>query len=305
MADAKNSSPAALPAGRTDTIVREIAAAREACFGAWADPRLLAQWWGPEGFTNTFHRFALEAGAKWELTMHGPDGAAYPNEWLVLAVVPNERLELLHVHDTHRFRLVVDFEDAGPGRTKLTFVNVYDDAAEFARVREFIMPANRQMLTRLEAVLTAGRDIRVSRVFNAPRALVWRAWTDPKHLSQWWGPQGFTTSFETMEVRPGGMMKHVMVGPDGTRYPNKAIFLEVVEPELIRYKNAGGREDGSAGGHFVATWTFKDLGGGRTELTIHMVCETAEMRDRLEREFGAVEGAHQTLARLAEHLGRM
>ena len=87
-------------------------------------------------------------------------------------------------------------------------------------------------------------EIVISRVFNAPRELVWKAWTDPKHVVNWWGPRGFSTTIETMDVRPGGTWIHVMHGPDGAKYPNKSIFTEVVPFERISYKHAGNKEGG-------------------------------------------------------------
>jgi uncharacterized protein YndB with AHSA1/START domain len=147
----------------------------------------------------------------------------------------------------------------------------------------------------------ADREIVLSRVFDAPRELVWEAWTDPEHVVYWWGPNGFTTTIETMDVRPGGVWKHVMHGPDGTDYPNKSVFTEVVKPERIAYSHGGGRK-GAPGARFEATWTFEALDRGTTRVTIRMVFPTVEGRDRVVREYGAIEGGKQTLERLAEHL---
>src|SRR5271170_6970154 len=91
---------------------------------------------------------------------------------------------------------------------------------------------------------TADREIVISRVFDAPRELVWQAWTDPKQVVRWWGPNGFTTTIEVMDVRPGGVWKHVMLGPDGTNYPNESLFQEVVSPERIVFAHGGAREGG-------------------------------------------------------------
>jgi uncharacterized protein YndB with AHSA1/START domain len=145
------------------------------------------------------------------------------------------------------------------------------------------------------------RELVLSREFDAPRDLVWQAWTNPMHVVRWWGPKGFTTTIETMDVRPGGAWKHVMRGPDGTNYPNESVFSEVVWPERIVYSHAGRRE-GGPGVHFVATWTFESLEGNRTRLTIRQVFATAAQREQVVREFGAEEGARQTLGRLAEYL---
>ena len=86
------------------------------------------------------------------------------------------------------------------------------------------------------------RAIIATRVLEAPRALVWQAWTDPKHLAQWWGPNGFTTTTSAFDMRPGGVWRFVMHGPDGRDYENRITFDEVVKPERIRYHHGGGDE---------------------------------------------------------------
>jgi uncharacterized protein YndB with AHSA1/START domain len=120
----------------------------------------------------------------------------------------------------------------------------------------------------------------------------------------WWGPRGFSTTIEEMDVRPGGVWKHVMHGPDGVNYPNKSIFKEVVKPERIIYSHGGGRENGP-GASFVATWTFDAVETGKTKVTIRMVFPSAPDRNFVVKEFGAIEGGKQTLERLGEHLTKM
>ena len=151
---------------------------------------------------------------------------------------------------------------------------------------------------------TADREIVISREFAAPRELVWEAMVNPEHVVQWWGPRGFTTTIEEMDVRPGGVWKHVMHGPDGVNYPNHSVFKEVAKPERIVYSHGGARE-GGPGVSFVATWTFDAVATGRTRVTIRMVFPSAADRDFVVREFGAIEGGQQTLERLAEHLPKM
>lgn len=144
---------------------------------------------------------------------------------------------------------------------------------------------------------TSDREIRITRVVNAPRERVWEAMTNPRQVSQWWGPNGFSTRIETMEVKPGGVWKHVMRGPDGTEYPNKSIFREVVHPERLVLSVSGGSK-GRPGVSFDATWTFEDIGDGKTRVTIHSVFPTAENRDTVIKSYNAIEGGNQTLARL-------
>jgi uncharacterized protein YndB with AHSA1/START domain len=145
----------------------------------------------------------------------------------------------------------------------------------------------------------AAREIVITRLVDAPRALVWEAWTDPKQVVKWWGPNGFSTKIEVMDVRPGGVWRHTMRGPDGAEYPNESTFIEVKKPERIVYKH-GGHKKGGASVSFESTWTFMER-GGKTEVTIRMVFPSAEERNRVATEFGAVEGGNQTLGRLADY----
>lgn len=153
---------------------------------------------------------------------------------------------------------------------------------------------------------TKDRELIVSRVVNAPRNLVWEAMTNPHHVVHWWGPEGFSDSLEEMDVRPGGVWKHIMLGPDGINYPNKAVFTEVVKPEYLTFKQTGGEQNGRRKGvNFLSTWTFEALDAGRTKVTIHMIFSTAGERNRVLAEYHAEEGGHQTLARLDAYASKM
>jgi uncharacterized protein YndB with AHSA1/START domain len=146
------------------------------------------------------------------------------------------------------------------------------------------------------------RSIITTRLLDAPRELVWKAWADPKHLAQWWGPTGFTTTTSAFDMRPGGVWRFVMHGPDGRDYENRITFNEIVKPERLVYSHDGGEDVEDV--QFRTTVTFEDL-GGKTKLTMRGVFPTAAERDRVAKEYGAIEGAQQTLARLAEYLATM
>ena len=143
---------------------------------------------------------------------------------------------------------------------------------------------------------TADREIVTTAVIAAPRARVFEAWVDPVQMVQWWGPNGFTTTMQEMDVRPGGVWQFIMHGPDGVDYKNKSIFEEIVTPERIVFSHLSGPA-------FRMTATF-DEGGGRTTVTMQMVFESTKERDQAVKVFGAVEGAKQTLARLEQHVMR-
>jgi uncharacterized protein YndB with AHSA1/START domain len=143
------------------------------------------------------------------------------------------------------------------------------------------------------------RSIIGMREFDAPRDLVFAAWSDPKHLAQWWGPNGFTTTTHSFDFRPGDMWRFVMHGPDGRDYQNRIVFEEVVRPERIIYRHSGAGDTESV--QFRTTVTFEDL-GGKTRLTLHARFPTPEDRERVIRDYGADKGMVQTLARLADYL---
>ncbi|MFN7957392.1 MAG: SRPBCC family protein [Holophagaceae bacterium] len=137
------------------------------------------------------------------------------------------------------------------------------------------------------------RDILTTRTFAAPREAVFAAWTDPAQLAQWWGPAGFTNTFETFDLRPGGLWRFIMHGPDGTAFPNESVFTEIVAPERIVF-------DHVSGPRFQVTATFTELPGG-TRLAFRMRFATvAECRAIQHLAAGANE---QVFDRLAALLG--
>ena len=130
---------------------RVLDAPRERVFSAFSEAGQLAQWWGPEGFRNTFHEFDLRAGGAWRYTMHGPNGADYPNESVFVEVVKPERIVIEHVSGP-RFRLTITLA-AEAGRTRLTWRQRFPTAADCDRIKALAIPANEQNLDRLEARL--------------------------------------------------------------------------------------------------------------------------------------------------------
>ena len=150
---------------------------------------------------------------------------------------------------------------------------------------------------------TDPRAIIGSRVFDAPRALVFSAFTDPQHLAQWWGPNGFTTTTHAFDFRPGGVWRFVMHGPDGRDYQNRVTYDEIVPPERLVYHHGGG--DDVEPVQFSQTLTFEDLGNGKTRLTWHGTFPSADERARVIKEYGADKGLVQTMARLADYVVAM
>jgi uncharacterized protein YndB with AHSA1/START domain len=138
-----------------------------------------------------------------------------------------------------------------------------------------------------------------TRLLDAPRQLVWSVWTDPKHLSQWWGPNGFRTTTSAFEFKAGGVWRFVMHGPNGRDYQNRITFDEIVKPERIAYHHGG--DDDVEPVQFRTVVTFDDL-GAKTRVTLRGVFSSAEERKRVIWEYGADKGLVQTLARLGEYV---
>lgn len=143
---------------------------------------------------------------------------------------------------------------------------------------------------------TAEREMVVSRVCDAPRKLVFSAFTGAG-IEQWWGPNGFTTTTSKRDVHVGGTWRFVMHGPDGTDYDNRIVYTGIFSPDRLEYDHFAGDETEP---HFKATVTFNDVNGG-TEVTLRLLFPTAENRDEAATH-GAIEGGNQTLGRLAEFL---
>jgi uncharacterized protein YndB with AHSA1/START domain len=144
---------------------------------------------------------------------------------------------------------------------------------------------------------TADRELRISRVLNAPIELVWEVWTDPEHLKQWWGPDGFTNTITKMEIRKDGEWSLVMHGPDGTDYKNESIFKEIIKHKKIVY-------DHVSGPRFLATIEF-EAQGNKTRIDWHMLFETKDQFIRTVKTFKADEGLKQNISRMDQYLMEM
>ncbi len=152
---------------------------------------------------------------------------------------------------------------------------------------------------------SAQRELVMTRIFDAPRELVFKAWTDPKHVAQWWGPKGFTNPVCEMDLRPGGSLRIVMRAPDGVDYPTTGVFREIVEPERLVFTDVALDEKGNPVLEGLTIVTLAEH-GGKTKLTLHTAQTStigfvAEATKKLE---GMEEGWTQSLDRLAERVRR-
>ncbi len=137
-------------------------------------------------------------------------------------------------------------------------------------------------------------ELLITKTFNAPIELVWKAWTDPGYVAQWWGPAGFTTTIIKMNVQEGEEWLLTLHGPDGKNYPNKSIFREVIPFEKIVYEHFNP--------DFIATILFKPAGNDQTVLDWSLRFDTPEMFDIVVKTFKADEGHRENVTKLEAFL---
>jgi len=144
---------------------------------------------------------------------------------------------------------------------------------------------------------TQDRELLLTRMLNAPIELVWEVWTNPEHLAQWWGPNGFTNTITKMDVQPEGEWDLVMHGPDGTDYKNKSVFKEVILHKKIVYEHISGPK-------FLATIEF-DEQGDKTFIKWHMLFESKEQFIQTVKTFKADEGLKQNVEKLDRYVASL
>jgi uncharacterized protein YndB with AHSA1/START domain len=131
---------------------RVFNAPRKIVFSAWTNPDLLTQWWGPKGFTSTFHQFELKQGGVWKYTQHGPNGGNYENESVFVKIEEPERIIIDHVSPPH-FLLTASFEEVDENKTRLVFEQAFDTVEEYNKIKVFAVDANEENMDRLEEAL--------------------------------------------------------------------------------------------------------------------------------------------------------
>ncbi|MBI5890060.1 MAG: SRPBCC domain-containing protein [Nitrosomonadales bacterium] len=130
-----------------------------------------------------------------------------------------------------------------------------------------------------------GHELVITRTFNAPRPLVWQVWTDPRHVTQWWGPRGFGNSSCEAALQVGGTFRLYLCAPDGNTYPCTGIFREIVEPQRIVYDSTADESHPCGAGlppRSLVTVTFAEH-GDKTTLTLHTLFENTTRKEAANR----------------------
>ena len=321
-------------------LTRVINAPRELVFKLWTEHALMARWWGPKHFANPVCDLDVRVGGEIYVEMESPDGTLYPMGGEYVAIEPPRRLVMItkalpnDAEGTWGLENlnVITFRERGGRTTIAVRVEVLSATEEAepclagmeagwsqsldklaALADELQQRQHQQQSTNpkwsnstmaenqnIPATLVGDREIMAVRHFDAPRELVYRAWTEQNQVEQWWGPQGFTTTTSLHEVKPGGVWRFVMHGPDGRDYQNKITYLEVVPNERLVYKHGGDKDVEPV--NFSVTVTFDEVGANKTKLTMRMQFPNAAARDYVIKTYGAAEGLNETLGRLTKYI---
>jgi uncharacterized protein YndB with AHSA1/START domain len=145
---------------------------------------------------------------------------------------------------------------------------------------------------------TENREMRITRTFKAPIELMWEVWTAPEHIMNWWGPKGFTSTISKMEVKEGGEWILTLRRPDGTNYPNRSIFKEIIPFKKIVFEHFNP--------HFITTVLFNpSADGGETQIDWTLLFDTAEMRETVIKAHKADEGQKQNIEKLEKYITKL
>ncbi len=257
-------------APRAIIVSRVFDAPPELVFAAWTDAKHVGNWWGPKGFTTTTYEIDVRPGGVWRFMMHGPDGVDYPNKITYREIVRPERLVYDHndLEDPTFHHVTVTFEEQS-GQTRLTMRSVFKSAEDRDAVvkKHNAIEGAHQHLDRLGRQLEKMQELVTTRIFDAPREVVFQAWTEPERLKRWWGPKGFTNPVCEVDVRPGGAIRIHMRAPDGVVYPMTGVFREVVPPERLVFTSWALDPSGEPLFEVLNMVTFADE-GGKTKLTL-------------------------------------
>jgi len=304
----KGSSPADAPADRTLVVTRVFDAPRDLVYKAWTDPKQVAQWFPPKEFTAPVCEVDARPGGVFRVHMKGPDaepfhGAIFPGEGVFREVVPNERLAFTFAGEGDGppppILMTVLFEDQGR-RTKITVKQTAETVADYeALLKLGAAEGLSQSFDKLDALLAGtspdtlvsvkGRTLSLTRTFDAPRDLVWKAFTDPAHIVKWMFANDWESPFAETDLRPGGDFRIGMRPADhsGEGFVFSGKYREVVKPERIVQEIGDGR---------VMKTTFEDV-GGKTKLTLSVEMAMSEEQERA--------GYSQILQHFAEHIATL
>lgn len=314
-----------LPSDREIVLTRVFDAPRELVWKACTDPEAIPRWWGPRRHTTTVDKMDVRPGGAWRFVSRDPDGNEFAFHGEYREVVPPERMVQTFEFEGMPGHVSVDTMTLveRQGKTTLTSTSVLDSVEDRDGMLQSGMEAGvRETYDRLAEYLesmardrvTSHRELVIERVFDAPRELAWKAWTEPEQVMRWWGPKGFTSPAAKIDFRMGRKYLFAMRSPEfheGQVLWSTGVYREIVPLERIVCTDSFADENGNVvpASHYgmigdfplemLVTVTFEEH-GGKTKLTLHHVGIPAGAH----RE-GAHQGWSESFDKLAEYLAKV
>jgi uncharacterized protein YndB with AHSA1/START domain len=306
-------------------ITRIFDAPRGLVWKAWTEPDRVKKWWGPKFFTAPVLNMDLHVGGKYLSCMRGPDNKDYWSTGVFREIIPMKRLIYTDSFADEKGKKVpashygmsgdwpsellvtVTFDDIG-GKTKMTLEHAGLPAGQmsdlarvgwnesFDKLADSIVPIDR---TKILAE-PGKQEVIITREFDAPRKLVFKVYTDPNLIPQWWGPRRFTTVIDKMDVKQGGLWRFVQRSTAGNEYAFHGVIHEITSPERV----VSTFEFEGMPGHISLDTVTLEESGGKTKFTTRSVFQTIEDRDGMIKS-GMEEGVFETMDRLAELLEKL
>jgi uncharacterized protein YndB with AHSA1/START domain len=313
----QNSSPATtitLPSEREIVITRSFNAPRELVFKAHLDPVLIPLWWGPRSTTTVVEKLDAQPGGEWRF-LHSSDGFEMSFYGEFREITPHERIVQTSEFSGAPGHVILEtiLFDEQDGKTLMTIIEAFDTVEERDAVLQSGMESGlRESHDRLEELAQrmgpeGPKQITITRIFDAPRALVWKAWTDPQYLMRWWGPAHFTSPVAKIDLRVGGKYLFAMRSPEGQDLYSTGTYKKIDPMNEIIYTDSFSDEEGNVlppsafgmGDDYPVesdvTVKFEDV-QGKTRMTV-----TTRRPQGIMGEY-AIAGWNESLDKLAESL---
>lgn len=280
-------------------IIRIYDAPVKTVWDAWTDPKQVAKWWGPRGFTLTTHSKELKVGGIWHYTMHGSDGTDYPNKTLYHEVEKYSKLVYDHGGYDERkplFRVTVLFSEEDKGKTKMDMTMTLPTPEAAIEIARFIKQAGGnstwdRLAEYLDKEIEGKETFVINRTFNAPINVMFKMWTDPKHFAKWLPPTGLRMEFLKADITPNGSAMYFMTDDASMKMYGRNNYLEIKSPDRIVYTQQFCDEKGNIGHHPLApTWpetmlivvTLNEEDSDKTRVTVHWEPHGNVAREELE-----------------------
>jgi uncharacterized protein YndB with AHSA1/START domain len=313
---------------REIVFTRIFDASRDLVFKVYTDPKLVPQWWGPRNLTTTVDKMDVRPGGVWRFVQRMPNGSEYASKGVYREVVASERVVGTFEFEGRPGHAAIEtatFEEHD-GKTKLTlrvFFETVEDrdlALKSGAEKGAAETHDRlsELLGRLPTNYTSGpaetaasrQEVVMTRLFDAPRELVWKAWTDPERLKRWWGPAGFTAPSAELDLRVGGKYLFCMRSPDGKDYWTTGVYREIVPLERFVCTDSSADEKGNVVPatyygmspdfplEMLVTVTLEER-DGKTKMTLRLAGIPSGPDSQ-----GAEQGLNQSFDKLAEELAQ-